>query len=184
MKKTVFLAAAFCLLFAVSAFAQSKTNFSGDWTLDVSKSKVNNIESGSMTVTQTDKDITYKSEIKRAPRPEGAGGGNGGGGRGMGAMGGGGGGNQSYTYTLDGKEVSSDIATPQGMTYKSKLKSSWDGSKLNLISVRAFNTQDGERTSTQKETWELADGGKTMKVHRETETQRGTQTSDFYYTKN
>ncbi|MGI8493698.1 MAG: hypothetical protein ACR2L1_00080 [Pyrinomonadaceae bacterium] len=194
MKKTVFLAAAVCLLFAVSAFAQSKTDFSGNWTLDVGKSKIKNVESGSMTVTQTDKDITYKSEIKRAPRPEGAGGGNGGamaqgngggGGRGMGGgRGGMGGGSQTMTYTLDGKETSMEMPGPQGMTTTAKLKSKWDGDKLKLTSTRSFDTPNGEMTVFVKDTWEMVDGGKVLKVTRETESPRGSQTSEFYYTKN
>lgn len=186
MKKSIILAAVACLLFAAaSAFAQSNTNFSGDWTLDVSKTK--NFESGSMTVTQTDKDITYKTDLKRAPRPGGAGGGgmgqgNGGGGRGMGGMMGGG--NQTMTYTLDGKETSMEVPGPQGATTTAKLKSKWDGGKLKLTSTSSFNTQMGEITVTRKETWELTDGGKGLKITRETETPRGTQTAEFYYTKN
>lgn len=181
MKKTVILAAVACLLLAAaSAFAQTKTDFSGNWTLDVSKSKVNNIESGSLSVTQTDKDITYKSEIKRALRPDGAGGGNGGGmggGRGMG------GGNQAVTYMLDGKETSSQFGSGD-RTGTAKMQAKWDGGKLNLTSVRTFTGQNGEVTTTLKETWEPVDGGKALKVSRETESPRGTQTSEFYYTKN
>lgn len=190
MKRTVFLAAIACLLFAAaSAFAQSKTDFSGTWTLDVSKSKVNNIESGSMTVTQTDKDINYKTDFKRAPRPDGAGGGgNGqGGGQGMGSgmRGGGGMGGNGMTFMLDGKETSMDIPGPQGMTIPMKMQSSWDGNKLKLTTKRTFNTPDGnEVTATTKETWELVDGGKALKVSRESESPRGNQSSEFYYTKN
>ena len=183
MKQRMILMAVACLLLsAVAAFAQSKPDFSGEWTLDVSKSKVNNIESGTMTVTQTDKDITFKTDFKRAPRPEGdsAGGGNGGGmraggGRGMG-------GNQPITYTLDGKEVTREIGGGQ-MTGTAKMKADWDGAKLNFTSIRTFNTPNGEVTSTLKETWELVDGGKALKVTRVTESPRGTQNSEFYYTK-
>ncbi|MGI9036893.1 MAG: hypothetical protein ACR2GD_12765 [Pyrinomonadaceae bacterium] len=189
MKQKVFLTAmAFVLLSAVAAFAQTKTNFSGNWTLDVSKSKVNNIESGTMNVTQTDKDITYKTDFKRTPRPDNGGGqmggsGNGqGGGTGRGMGGGMAGGSQPSVYTLDGKEVTAQGGSSD-RPFTSKMKSSWDGSKLNLTSVRTFSTPNGDITTTQKETWELADGGKTLKVHRESESPRGTQTSDFYYTK-
>lgn len=188
MKQKVFLMTAACvLLSAVAAFAQTKTDFSGDWTLAVSKSKVTNIESGTMNVTQTDKDITFKTDFKRTPRPDNgggmpAGGGNGqgtGGGMGRGGMGGG---NQPITYTLDGKETTSQIGTGD-RTGTAKMQAKWDGGKLNLTSVRTFGTPNGDVTTTLKETWELADGGKTLKVHRETESPRGNQTSDFYYTK-
>jgi hypothetical protein len=182
MKRTAFLMAVACLLLsAVAAFAQTKTDFSGDWTLDVSKSKLDErqrIESGTMKVTQTDKDITFLTDFKRAPRPEAAGGGNGGGmGRG-GMMGG----SQSVTYTLDGKETTSAIGGGQ-MTGSAKMQSKWDGGKLMLTSVRTFNTPNGEMTSTLKETWEIVDGGKALKVTRISESPRGNQTSEFYYTK-
>lgn len=184
MKQRLFLPVlALVLLSSVAAFAQTKTDFSGNWTLDVSKSKLDErarIESGTMSVTQTDKDITFKNDFKRTPRPEGAGGGNGGGqggGRGMG-----GGANQPSTYTLDGKETTSEIGGGQ-MSGTAKMKSAWDGSKLNLTSVRTFNTQMGEMTVTQKETWEMVDGGKALKVSRTTESPRGNQSQEFYFTK-
>lgn len=193
MKQKMIMTAFACLLLsAVSVFAQTKTDFSGTWTLDVSKSKLDErarIESGMMTVAQSANDLTFSNDFKRAPRPEGAAAGNGqgnGGGMGRGGMGGGmmGGANMKWTYTLDGKETSMDVPTQQGSTSAVKLKSEWDGGKLKLVSTRTLNTQMGEATVTTKETWETADGGKTLKVKRETETPRGTQTSEFYYTKN
>jgi hypothetical protein len=188
MKQRLFLPVlALVFLSAVAAFAQTKTDFSGNWTLDVSKSKLDErarIESGTMNVAQTDKDITVKTDFKRAPRPDGAGGNGGGqgggGGRGMG--GGMMGGNQPATYTLDGKETTSEIGGGQ-MTGTAKMKSAWDGSKLNLTTVRTFNTQMGEMTMTQKETWEMVDGGKALKVSRTTESPRGTQSVEYYFTK-
>lgn len=188
MKQKIFLMAAACVLFsAVAAFAQTKTDFSGNWTLDVSKSQVKNIESGTMNVTQTDKDISYKTDFKRTPRPDNGGGQMSGGnaqGGGQGRRMGGGmmGGGQPAVYTLDGKEVTSQGGSSD-RPFTSKMKSSWDGNKLDLTSTRTFNGPNGEITTTQKETWELADGGKTLKVHRESESPRGSQTSDYYYTK-
>lgn len=175
MTRTVILAAAACLLLAAaSAFAQTKTDFSGDWTLDMSKSKINNVESGSMNVTQNDNAITFKIDFKRAQQSEG------GGGMGRGGMMGG---NQAMTYSLDGKETSMEVPGPQGTTATAKLKSKWDGAKLKLTSTRSFNTQMGEITVTTKETWELLDGGKALKIIRDMETPRGTQTNEFYYTR-
>lgn len=186
---------AFVLLSAVAAFAQTKTDFSGNWTLDTSKSKLDErqrIESGTMNVTQTDKDVTFKTDFKRTPRPDNGGGamaqggGQGsGGGMGRGGMGGGamaGGGNQATTYTLDGKETTSQFGSGD-RTGTAKMQTKWDGSKLNFSSVRTFTTPNGDVSTTLKETWELVDGGKVLKIHRETESPRGTQTSDYYYTK-
>lgn len=188
-QKMILMAAACVLLSAVAAFAQTKTDFSGNWTLDVSKSKLDErqrIESGTMNVTQTDKDISFKTDFKRTPRPDnggngqGNGTGQGSGGMGRGMMGGG----AKMTYTLDGKDVMVETETPAGMpASKSVLNGAWDSSKLKLSSVRTFTGPKGEITTTLKESWELVDGGKGLKVHRETESPRGNQTSDFYYTK-
>ncbi|MGI8470264.1 MAG: hypothetical protein ACR2N3_17630 [Pyrinomonadaceae bacterium] len=187
MKQKVFLMAALCVLFsAAAAFAQTKTDFSGNWTLDVSKSKLDErqrIESGTMNVTQTANDITFKTDFKRTPRPDSGGGNGQGGGNGMGRGGMmGGGANQPVTYTLDGKEMTSQAGSTDRPS-TAKMQAKWDGGKLNLTSVRTFTTPNGDVSTTLKETWELADGGKTLKVHRETESPRGTQTSDFYYTR-
>ena len=132
MKNNFLLATVFSLfVLAVAASAQgsiasaatasqAKTaNFAGTWTLDVTKSKLgdrNSIESQTLTVTQTEKDITVATATKRLPPPADApqGGGTGGGrpGGGMGGMMGGGDGTK--TYTLDGKEVKSETQGPQG----------------------------------------------------------------------
>jgi hypothetical protein len=179
-QKTIFMALACLLLSAVAVFAQSKTDFTGEWTLDVSKSKLpemRRIESGSLTVKQTDKDISVDASFKRAANPEAvAAAGNGGGNRG-------GGGNQALTYTFDGKETSVDVPGPQGTTTQAKLKSGWDGAKLKLTSTRSFTTQMGDVTVTMTETWESVEDGKALKVTRVTQTPRGDQTAEFYYTK-
>jgi hypothetical protein len=188
MKKTFFLAAFICLL-AVSAFAQDKkaTDFSGAWTLDVSKSTLgerSRVESMTMTVTQTDKDIKVETATKRLPPPDGAnqGGGQGGGmGRGMG-RGGFGGGDGTNTYTLDGKESTTEIDGPMGKV-PVKLKAERDGGKLKLSSSRTINTPNGEISITTKETWSLSDDGKTLTVKRDMESPRGTNSTELVFTK-
>ena len=85
MRKIFFFTVIICLL-SVAAFAQ-KSDFSGRWTLEVSRSKPDErarIESMTMTVTQTDKELKVETATKRAPRPEGAPGGTGGAGFGRG----------------------------------------------------------------------------------------------------
>lgn len=194
MKKTIFLTAFICLL-AISAFAQDKkADFSGSWTLDVSKSKLDErarVESMTMTVTQTDKDIKVETATKRLPPPEGAtqggngsGQGNGtGGGMGMGRGRGFGGGDGTTTYTLDGKESSAEVEGPMGkMPVKLKAALEKDG-KLKLSSTRTFNTQMGEISTTTKESWTLSEDGKTLTVKRDMETPRGTNSSEMVFTK-
>lgn len=185
MKKLTVLAAVFCL-FSLSVFAQTKTNFAGSWELDVKKSKLpemSRLEAMTMTVAQTDKELKVESAAKRAPRPEGEAGGDG---NRRGNWGGGGFGGdtpQIYNYSLDGRETTTEGIPgipAASATLKANLEK--DG-KLKLSSTRKFNSQMGEMTVTTKETWELLDGGKTLKVVREMESRRGPQTSEMYFTK-
>jgi TonB family protein len=183
MKKNLFLAVFVCLL-AVSAFAQEKktTDFSGNWELDINKSKLDSrvrIESMKMNVAQTDKDIKIDTTVKRT---ENNGGGNRGGGmgRGGGMMGGG---NSSLTYTLDGKTTEISQDTPMGaipVALKAKFD---DKGNLKLTQTGTVNTQMGMFSIVNKETWTLSDEGKTLTVKREIETPQGSQTSTMVFTK-
>lgn len=181
MKRTIFLAAFVCLL-AVSAFAQDKkaTDFSGGWTLDVSRSKLGErarIESMTMTVAQTDKDIKIETATKRLQPADAAGG------MGRGGMRGGFGGDINFTYTLDGKETTVTQETQMGaIPVKLKAEPGGDGT-LKLSSSRTLNTPNGEITMTTKETWTLSEDGKTLTVKRDTETPRGTNSSEMVFTK-
>ncbi|MBC7899380.1 MAG: hypothetical protein H7070_04950 [Saprospiraceae bacterium] len=182
MKKIIFLTAAICL-FSFAAFAQ-KADFSGTWTLDVAKSKLGErarIESMTMTVAQTDKDIRVDTKTVRAARPEGVPGGMGGGG-GFGRGGGFGNGDAAATYTLDGKETKIEQESPMGkipVTLTAKL----DGGKLNLASSRKLSGPNGEMTAETKEAWSLSEDGKTLTVVRDQTTPRGTNTSTMVFVK-
>jgi hypothetical protein len=175
MKIKIVLMAVFCMLLGVGIVAaQENANFAGSWTLDVSKSKLSErspIESMTMNVTQTDKDLSLETKTVRKPRPEGES--RGGGGFGGGMMGGG---DATRTYSLDGNETSAD-----DIKLKSNLEK--DG-KLKLIQTRSFDGPMGAVTIKTVETWQLADEGKTLKVTRDTETPRGKQSSEMVFTKN
>jgi len=176
MKRVLAVCGMFVVLAALSvmASAQSKgANFAGTWTLDKSKSQLpqmmaDRITGGTWTITQDDKQLTREQKLDMA---EGAGGG---GGRGM--MGGG----APLTVKLDGSET-----TAENQRGKSTTKAKWnDGGKvLEIKTVRNINGQQGEMTLTTVEHWELADGGKTLKVHQSTESPRGTMESTWVFTK-
>ena len=176
--------AAVCL-FSIAAFAQDKkADFSGTWTLDVSKSKLDErarIESMTMTVTQSAKDLKVDTKTIRAARPEGAPGGTGGGG-GMGRGGGFGNGESSTTYSLDGKETTIEQDSPMGKM-PVKLMAKGDGGKMSLSSSRTMSGPNGEVTISTKETWELAADGKTLTVNRDQTTPRGTSSSTMVFVK-
>jgi hypothetical protein len=172
MKRALTICGLFCALMIVvaSVSAQKGANFAGTWELDKAKSKLpemmaNNLTSLTWTVTQTD------AELKVEPKAEMAQGGGGGGGRGM--MGG----NQSSTYKLDGSETTTDLTGR--MTGKVTRKAKWagDGKILELNAVTNADFNGNAFTSTSTEHWELADDGKTLKVHRKSESPRGTQES-------
>ena len=179
----VFTAILSLFVLAISVSAQNATNFAGTWTLDVSKSKLgdrNNIESQTLTVVQTDKDIKVTPVTKRLPPPGGAPVG-GGGGR-MGGGGGMGGGDTVNTYTLDGKETTIEIESPMGKM-PVKLTGKWDAGKLVLSSSRTFSGQNGEITSTTKDTWSLSADGNTLTVDAESTSPRGTTSTQKVFAK-
>ena len=70
MKKITVLTAIFCLCFqAVTAVFAATPNFAGDWELDLSKSKLPaamQIESMTLIVVQTEKELSVQSATKRA----------------------------------------------------------------------------------------------------------------------
>jgi hypothetical protein len=184
MKKVLFLSVFVCLT-ALSVFAQDKKapDLSGSWTLDAGKSKLDErarIESMTLTVAQSDKEVKIETATKRLPPPEGAmqDGGQGGGRRG----GGFGGGDSTTTYSLDGKETTTEAEGRMGKSLI-KSKAEIDGGKLKLSSVRVMNTQMGEVSITTRETWTLSDDGKTLTVKREMESPRGTNSSEMVFTK-
>jgi len=180
--KKLFAIAAMCCMLSIAALAQATTpDFSGTWTLDVSKSKLDDrsrVESMTLTVTQTAKDIKIDTKTTRAPRPEGAGGGMGGGGR----RGGGFGGDSVMTYTLDGKTTTIQQESQMGQIPVS-LTGKLDGGTLNLSSSRTFNGPNGEVTATTKDTWTLSSDGKTLTVNRESQTPRGANSSTMVFVK-
>lgn len=189
MKKNIFLAAIISLfVFGANASAQKAANFSGTWSLDVSKSKLgdrNSIESQTLTVVQTDKDVKITTSTKRMAPPAAAAGAApagapGGGGRPGG--GGGMGGDQTVTYTLDGKETVVEMEMG-GNKIPVKYTGKLDGGKLNIGSSRTFTGPNGEVTSTSKESWSLSADGNTLTVEAESVSPRGTTNTTKVFTK-
>ena len=187
------------LVFALAAQAAAP-NFAGTWTLDKSKSqglsqRVQNAESVSWVITQTDKDITIEEKIAGGGGPGGGGGGAAasgppagappaggapqGGGPGRGGMGGMMGGPR--TYNLDGSETAGDSGRAK-FTRKATMSS--DGKTLELVQKTTFQTQDGnEVTSTLSDKLTLSADGKVLTVTRHSESPRGTQDSTLVFNK-
>ena len=185
MKKLYFITAVL-FLFAASALAQgqgkvSTRDFSGSWSLDVSKSKLDErarIESMTMTVAQTEKELKVTTETKRQAPPADAAGGPGGGrgGRGFG------GGDSTNTYSLDGKETTTQRETQMG-AIPVKHTAMLDQGRVRISSSSTFTGQNGEVTMTTKEVWSLSDDGKTLTVERESTSPRGTSATTMVFGK-
>lgn len=163
MKKTFIYSAMLCAVLIAVATAAAATNFSGTWVVDKSKSEGLNpraMEGGDITwtITQTDKEITVET-----PGFQGA--------------------TQKTVYKLDGSETTSDVTGR--MSGKRTTKAAWkdNGKLLELTSVFAGEIQGNAFTATTTEHWELSDDGKTLKVHRTSESPRGTQEAKLVLTK-
>ena len=196
MKKLAMTGGLLCLLATWAVCAMAPANFSGEWSLDKSKSEpAEQMANGpdiTLTITQDDKQLTVETK-RSGGQGGGPGGGGGGGGQGGGGMGGGGGqgggggrgmgGPQKLTYGLDGKKTTMEVPNPNGAS-TIDLEAKWNGEqKLELKNVRHLNFQGNPVDFTTTETWELADGGKTLKINRTSESPRGKMESKMVFVK-
>jgi hypothetical protein len=176
LKRALTVCGLFCaLMISVAAVsAQKGANFSGTWELDKSKSQLpqrqaDSIKSSTWIVTQDGNQITVEQKTEYA---EGAGGPGGGRGRGAG-MGG------PMTVKLDGSETTTDSG--RGKTVS---KAKWlGGGALEITSVTSGDFNGNAFTRTSTEHFELADGGKTLKVIRKSEGRNGPQESTWVLAK-
>ena len=200
MRKLLFaLGLTSALVFALAAHAAAP-NFAGTWTLDKSKSqglnqRLQNAESVTWNVTQTEKEITIDEKVTGGggpggPPPGGAPAAGGppaggpppgagqGGGRGMGGgmMGGG-----PRTFNLDGSETTGEMGRGK---FARKATLSSDGKTLELVSKITFQTPDGQEVTTNStDKLTLSADGKTLTVVRHSESPRGAQDSTLVFNK-
>jgi len=182
------------LVFTLAAHAAAP-NFAGTWTLDKSKSqglsqRVQNAESVSWVITQTDKEITVEEKIQGGgpgggPGGPPAGGAPGAGGPPGGGQGGGRGGMMGpqgpRSYNLDGSETTGETGRGK-FARKATLAS--DGKTLELINKNMFTGQDGnEMTITSSDKLSLSADGKVLTVVRHSESPRGPQDSTLVFNK-
>ena len=164
MKRFLTVSSVICLLM-MAARAGGPANFAGTWGLDKSKSDaMQGPMAGAdvtMTVTQDAKQLVVETKYTGGDRERPP---------------------QKVTYNLDGSESTAEMMGPRGPS-KATLKAKWmgDGSILELHSVRTMSIQGNDVTLTTTEHWELADGGKTLKVHRTSESPRGTNEQNLVF---
>ena len=190
MRKLLFaLGLTSALVFALAAHAAAP-NFAGTWTLDKSKSqglsqRIQNAESVSWVITQTDKEITVEEKIQGGGGPGGPSGAPGAGGPPGGGQGGGRGGMMGApgprSYNLDGSETTGEAGRGK---FARKATLSSDGKTLELVSKLTFQTQDGsEMTTTSTDKLSLSGDGKVLTVVRHSESPRGAQDSTMVFNK-
>jgi hypothetical protein len=167
MKRSLVFVSLCCVLmvgfWSVSA---APANFAGTWSLDKAKSeglqgRMANVDQ-TWVVTQDAKTITIDKSFSGSEQPMPS---------------------QKNTYNLDGSETTQEMTGR--MPGKAALKAKWqdDGKILELSSVLKANMQGNDVTITTTEHWELADGGKTLKVHREQESPQGKRESKYVFVK-
>ena len=167
MKRSlVFLSLCCVLMVGFWSVSAAPANFAGTWSLDKAKSEglQGPMASADQTwvVTQDAKTFTVETSFSggdQTPPP------------------------QKRTYNLDGSETIQEITGNR--PGKAALKAKWqsDGKILELSSVRKVNAQGNEVTITTTEHWELADGGKTLKVHRTSESPQGSRETKLTFAK-
>ncbi|MFL6214517.1 MAG: hypothetical protein ACJ74J_11570 [Blastocatellia bacterium] len=163
MKRLLIVSSVICLL-ALAAQAGAPANFGGIWSLDKSKSEGLQGRMAqadiTMTVTQDAKQLTVETSYSGSDQPP-----------------------QKLAYHLDGSETTAEMMGRGGPS-KATLKAKWaSDSVLELHSVRNANFQGNDVTITTTEHWELADGGKTLTVHRTMETPQGSRDMKLVFMK-
>jgi hypothetical protein len=175
MKKHILFTTILSLfVLAPSASAQKAANFAGTWTMDVANSRISDrekaaIEFQTLTVVQTDGDVTVTTTTKRVTPP--------------GAEKASTPGSISSTYTFDGKETLVNSTGPDGKSMPVRTSSTWDGSKLVLTTSRTHGSPQGEITTVQKDTWDLMSDGKTLIIRRDMIGPEGKTTTARVYIK-
>jgi hypothetical protein len=167
MKRLLIFCILVCaLVIEVWAAGPAPANFSGTWVLDKTKSEgLAGPMAGAditMVVTQDAKQLTTETTYTGGQREIPV---------------------QKATYNLDGSETTAEMTGR--MPGKATLKAKWmgDGNILELNSVQNVNVQGNDVTITRQDHWELAEGGKVLKIHRKSESPRGTQELKLVFNK-
>ena len=210
MRRRFVLAAVFSLFtLAISTAAQNKTKFSGTWELDHERSKLGDhptIDTQTLTVTQTDKELTVEKKTRRTSHAADESFGDE---RWSGHWGGFWGGDLGGDFDSDfgdfgrdyDREIGRDYGRDTNVTYdlsgketRSEMEGRWrtvpvrhrakvDGAKLLLTSSSRYEGFDGDNTITAKQKWTLSSDGKTLTIKVEFSGIRGRESSTRVYSK-
>lgn len=162
MKKFLTASALLCVMVMVSlASPAALPNYAGTWVLDKDKSTglppqmTASTDAIQWVVTQDANKLTVKSNSM--------------------------GGSQEVPYNLDGSKSKAQMGGRMPGEATVYLEKKDDG-KVVLHSERELNFQGNAVTIKITQAWELADGGKTLKVKQTVESPRGTQEASLVFT--
>ena len=163
MKKTAVLMMFICLTLQALTVLAATPDFSGEWVLNTSRSKIPatvKVTAQTMKVTQTADGLTVTSAADKT-------------------------GNASETtvYDLNGGETTSAIGSVTTEGGEKRVAKITSNGKLSLTTLPVYKKKTGAQNIRYNETWELLDGGSTLKVIRYTETAKGGSNAEMYYTK-
>ncbi|MCI0491203.1 MAG: hypothetical protein L0229_31825 [Blastocatellia bacterium] len=168
MKRSLVYCSFLCaMMFGIVAVSAAPTDFSGTWVRDNAKSQGVAGRGGqaaevTLMVKQDDKTLTVETKTVGGDGQERV---------------------QTATYNLDGSETTAEAGGRMPGKVTSKAKWMNDGKTLEIHSVRNISRDGNEFTITTKSHWELAEGGKVLKVHSVTETPQGDRESTSVYNK-
>lgn len=160
MKKLFLSTGLLCFLMAMVFATTAAPDFSGTWSLDKAKSEglPRQMADADISWVISVADKAFKKEVKGGMAP------------------------QTENYKLDGSEVAEDVTMRQA-TMKAKRTAKAMGEMLELKSVISGEFNGNAITITTTQHLELADGGKTLKVHQTSERPNGSQESKLVFTK-
>jgi hypothetical protein len=169
MRKTLLFIA---VLFAAHLYAAAPADFTGNWSLDKSRSKdlppfYASVQTHSLKITQNAKELLVSVDVtSEAHDPD----------------------HFDFTYALDGSPVKTEtkVRTPNGpMSVPTTLKATpADGGALVITIERELPMRDGgSMKGTTTETWHLQPDGKTLVIDRVDEMPRGKFESTMVFTR-
>ncbi len=151
-------------MIAVCAVNAAPSKFGGVWVLNRNKSEglTGALATAEvrLIVTQDDKQITTEQKVIIRGREQPS---------------------QEFIYKLDGSETTASVVRPLAGTMNLKAKWIESSRTLELISTIAGDNQGKEVTITTREQWQLAEGGKALKITRTRETPQGKQQFKLHF---
>lgn len=165
MKRKIVVVIAVALVLNMSLFvAAAKTNFSGTWTLDKSKSE--GLPPGMdqvMTIVQTDDKLNLETKVTTAEGEQ----------------------TIADSYALTGQETEFTPRGIGGMTGKGKRTAKWsaDGNGIDVSEEAVFETPEGAVTIHATRKWTMAADGKTLTIELTFKDPNETRTSRRIFVK-